>query len=443
MKLRGQRILLALFLLTLPTWAQQNRVVIISIDGLKGTTLASLPERALKTPNLNEIVAKGAISAGLEGVVPTVTYPSHTTLVTGRSPAAHGILGNAMFDPESKLNGAWYWYAEQIKTPTLWDVAHAKGLITAAVSWPVSVGARIDFNFPEYRPQRNVDDLLSWRASVTPGLLNEFEKSEGEVTLTNQTDRQRAAMAAFLIRTYKPHLLLVHLLDVDHEEHSFGPDAPEALLALEGNDVGIGMIRDAVRAAGLDQETTFIVTSDHGFRPVEKALHPQAVLAALGLTAPDGAPDKWRVGVHPNAASFALNVHDSNDTEAIELATKTFERLHAEGNWGIAKVASRHDLEEARGYTGSFLAVAMASGFTVGSAKSGPWLTSSGSLRGNHGFWPGPIEMDAALAVMGPSIPANKLPRARLVDVAPTAAAILGIDLGSSVEGRDLLSSVR
>src|SRR5882724_1501101 len=77
-----------------------KKVVLISIDGLKGATLASIASRNWNTPNLNELTRKGSVSEGLVGVFPTVTYPNHTTLVTGRSPAAHGILGNTLFDPE-------------------------------------------------------------------------------------------------------------------------------------------------------------------------------------------------------------------------------------------------------------------------------------------------------------------------------------------------------
>src|SRR5438309_10646044 len=105
----------------------ERKVVMISIDGLKGTTLASIAKRKLNTPNLNEFTGKGSVSEGLQGVFPTVTYPNHTTLVTGRSPAAHGILGNTLFDPEKKMNAAWYWYSEQIQVPTLWDAARQKG----------------------------------------------------------------------------------------------------------------------------------------------------------------------------------------------------------------------------------------------------------------------------------------------------------------------------
>ncbi len=74
-------------------------------------------------------------------VLPTVTYPDHTTLITGVWPAEHGIINNSLFDPNHNLAGAWYWYAESIKVPTLWDAAHQAGIGTASVSWPVSVNA--------------------------------------------------------------------------------------------------------------------------------------------------------------------------------------------------------------------------------------------------------------------------------------------------------------
>ena len=89
------------------------------------------------------------------GVTPTVTYPSHTTLVTGVAPAVHGILNNTPFDPLGENAGGWYWYADDIKVPTLWDVAGDAGLVTANVDWPVTVGARIRHNIVQY---------LAWRA---------------------------------------------------------------------------------------------------------------------------------------------------------------------------------------------------------------------------------------------------------------------------------------
>lgn len=149
--------------------ARQNsqRLIVISIDGLMPSTIRNAEKLGLKIPNLREFRDKGTFSQGLRGVMPTVTYPSHTTMVTGRDPVDHGIIGNELFDPEQRLNRAWYWYSESIKVPALWDVARSAGLSTSAVSWPVTVGARIDFNFPEYRAIQTEEQLMLYRSLAT------------------------------------------------------------------------------------------------------------------------------------------------------------------------------------------------------------------------------------------------------------------------------------
>ncbi len=83
---------------------------------------------------------------GVVGVLPTVTYPSHTTLITGVEPSVHGIYDNRIFDPEDKSEGAWFWYARGIKVPTLPMAARARGLRAAAVTWPVTIGMDLDVN---------------------------------------------------------------------------------------------------------------------------------------------------------------------------------------------------------------------------------------------------------------------------------------------------------
>lgn len=430
----------AVFALGFSLYGAEPKVILISIDGLKGTTLASLPQRKLNTPNLNEFVEKGAVSEGLEGVFPTVTYPSHTTLVTGRSPAAHGIVGNTLFDPEHTMNGAWYWYAEQIKVPTLWDAARQKGLRTAAVSWPVTVGATIDINFPEFRfPARTIEDRMLFRVLSTPGLVAEFERVDGELPLTGHDDHLRARMATYLIRTRKPDLLLVHFIDLDLKEHSYGPDAPEAFRVLEAIDDCLGLIRKEVRNAGMEQQTVFVIVSDHGFWPVQKAFNPGAVLTALGLAGSDDQKANWRVAAYSNGGSFALIARDPNDREAIDLATKTFQRLQEEGIWGLGKIALRKELDLAQAYSGAFLAASMSEGYMVSySAAPASWVTPSGSTRGTHGFWPGPVDLDASFAAFGNGIPAKRLPRGKLVDVAPTIAKLLGLTM-TGVEGKNLI----
>jgi len=119
-------------------------LVMISIDGLRPDYITAADAHGAKVPNLRRFMKEGTYADGVQGVVPTVTYPSHTTLITGVWPAKHGILANATFDPLRKNAEGWYWYSEDIQVPTLWDAAAKAGRTTASVQWPVSVGAHVN-----------------------------------------------------------------------------------------------------------------------------------------------------------------------------------------------------------------------------------------------------------------------------------------------------------
>src|ERR1700733_15439141 len=126
-------------------------VLMISVDGLKPEYVLEADAHGLKIPFLRGLLREGTYARGVTGVWPTVTYPSHTTLLTGLSPAEHGIYNNLEFDPKNTFANAWFWYAQQIRAPTLWQAAHEAGLSTASIGWPVSVGATaVDFLIPEY-----------------------------------------------------------------------------------------------------------------------------------------------------------------------------------------------------------------------------------------------------------------------------------------------------
>ena len=108
------------------------------------------PALAARTPNLRRLAQEGVWADGVVGVTPTVTYPSHTTLITGVEPARHGIYDNRILDPENRSNGAWYWYTRAIQVQTLPGAVRGRGLTAAGVTWPVSIGMDLDFNAPEY-----------------------------------------------------------------------------------------------------------------------------------------------------------------------------------------------------------------------------------------------------------------------------------------------------
>ena len=124
-------------------------LLIISIDGLHPSHVIDAERHGVEIPHLRAFVEDGTFATGVVGVLPTVTFPSHTTLVTGASPAEHGVLANTPFDPLNANRDGWYWYAEDVRVPTLWSAAAARDRTTASVNWSVTVANRdIDLSDP-------------------------------------------------------------------------------------------------------------------------------------------------------------------------------------------------------------------------------------------------------------------------------------------------------
>jgi hypothetical protein len=168
-------------------------VLMISVDGLKPEYVTEADQRGLKIPILRGLMADGAYADGVAGVWPTNTYPSHTTLITGVTPAVHGIYNNPEFDPKRKFAESWFWYARQIRVPTLWQAAHRAGLATASIGWPATVGSTdVDFLIPEYwrifRPTEdlNPSDRYLIAALTRPeGMLERMQQSLGPYLMGN------------------------------------------------------------------------------------------------------------------------------------------------------------------------------------------------------------------------------------------------------------------
>ena len=265
----------------------QPLVVLVSIDGLKPEAVLQADAHHLKLPNLRAMVRDGVYAEGVTGVLPTLTYPSHTTILTGVSPARHGIFSNTTFDPYSKNQQGWYWYAEDIRVPTLWDAAHAAGLRTANVYWPVSVGANIDDNLAQLWRAGTADDLKLQRAVSTKGLVTELETQAnipgapndatmdaapghypGSEDETVADDEVRARYAVELLHLHHPRFMTVYFTGLDTQQHKTGPFSPEADAVLERIDALVGQLRLAAESE-LPHHAFLCIVSDHGFAAVQ------------------------------------------------------------------------------------------------------------------------------------------------------------------------------
>ena len=154
---------------------------------------------------------------------------SHPRHAGHRSLARHGICANTTFDPEGPNYEGWYWYAADLQVPTLWDEARNAGLTTANMQWPVTAGAAIDFNVPQYWRAGTADDHKLLRLLSTPGLLELLERDTEPLTdgadESIDGDQRRAKAAVRLLELKRPGFMTVYLASLDNVEHEHGPSA--------------------------------------------------------------------------------------------------------------------------------------------------------------------------------------------------------------------------
>lgn len=200
---------------------------LVSIDGLR----ADLVARA-DTPNLDLLARAGVRAVTARTVRPAVTLPAHASMLSGVEPATHGFLFNA-HTPERGY----------LRRPTLLSAAHQQGRRVAA-----------------FLGKKKLLQL------IPPGAIDHVEHSGFH------DDRVMEKAVAYIGRE-RPHLTFVHLPDVDAAGHAVGWGSPEQVAALEGADVQLGRLFQAVHAAGLLRRSAFLILADHGGHGTVHGVH--------------------------------------------------------------------------------------------------------------------------------------------------------------------------
>lgn len=424
-----------------PTSRPADHVVLISIDGLVPEYYIRPQDFGLSLPSLVALRDAGSFAEAVVGQYPSVTYPSHTSMVTGVRPARHGIISNTRFDPEGGST-QWYREASALTARTLWDVASAAGLRTAALSWPVTVGARIDTLIPESQAQEGKTWLDTMRSMSTPGLVDAVAAQiggfgDGDNQDAAKRDRFFAAATVHAIKTRQPNVLFLHLVQTDAAQHRFGRHSPEAKAAFTAVDGQIGEIVRAVEGAGLRARTAFVITGDHGFYRVHSALQPNVVLRKAGLiqTGADGKIQAWQAASHGGA----VRLKDPKDGALARRVEGLFREL-ADGRYrGLFRVVDRRELDALGAYPDALLFVEPVDGYMVAGGFDGDEFVSPTATRGSHGYLPDQPALHTGLILAGAGVRAGLvIPRARQIDIGPTAARLLGLEMGET-EGAPML----
>lgn len=256
---------------------KEKHLIIISFDALASKDYDILKQ----LPNFHSLLHNGSYVKKVYSVYPSLTYPAHTTIITGKYPINHGVINNTLLQPGS-TSPDWYWYRKQIKADTLYDKAKEKGLSTAALLWPVTGKASIDYNLPEIFPNR------WWQNQVMVSLYNGSPLYQ--ICLNNKFGRLRnglnqpelddfvLASSVYTIKTKKPNLMLIHFTDVDTQRHKYGFYSKEAISALNRHDNRLGMIINALKEVGIYENSTIIALGDHSSLDEDKVINLNVLL---------------------------------------------------------------------------------------------------------------------------------------------------------------------
>lgn len=405
--------LAALLLIVL---APPDQVLVVSIDGLR-------PEFYLDekwgAPTLCRLAREGAFVRGVVGVFPSVTYPSHASMVTGLSPDRHGVIANTRWTEEGPQTD-WYWEERDLKAAPLWRLAKNAGRTVAIVNWPSTIGADVQWRIPE---KWGLDMVAILNELATPGLMDGITAAQGPFEVGKwrdkaYVDQYMTGACAWVLRKHKPNLAFLHLIEVDDAQHHNGRDHDEVRAALGRVDRHVAALLKALGPRAL-----LAVTGDHGFLDVHDELLPNALFKERGWYR---GPGDWDVIAH--VAGGSVTVYARGDRAAAARAVVEERRLR-EGKPMFEIVD--------RAAPGAAFALSAVEGYTFGGRDAGEFVQRS-RIKGNHGALPDQAKLHTGLLLHGAGVKAGAVvERARLVDVGPTLAEALGVAM-PDVEGRPL-----
>lgn len=413
----------------------QPKLLLISVDGLR-------PDAYLGPANqeswLSGMARLGGHSIGCAPVFPTVTYTNHATLATGAASRRHGILANTRFDAR-KIHGwhngepiDWHFRVEDIQAPTLWEEAKRAGKSVGLLRWPTTLGAQVDWLVPEIFAVGPEPRASTWEETVRhtdPTLIRMLSRYPGFTPPESheQFDTWVCESAKVLLSEQAPDLLMIHLSAYDHEVHEHGLESPQAARVLHQTNEELAALISQVDLS----RYCVMVFGDHGFRDFEGRFHINAWLCQQGWLKSDGSQVlDWSVIAHTNCAQAAIY---SKDPLLVPEILSALEKAAMTTEGPIFEILDRAALDRQHAFPDAVCAISAAPGFSMGQNLEGPTLTREDRPHGEHGYAASDPEMRAGFVCFGAGVPPGTVwPEMGLIDIAPTAAKLLGIALAGA-----------
>ncbi len=408
------------------------RLVLISLDAVAGGDADAL----LSLPALGGLALRGVFCDKVQTVYPALTYPVHTSILTGCYPDRHGIGHNELFQPDKPAGErAWHWDAADVRALTLHRAAALAGREVASVLWPVTGHHRgIRYNFPEVKALPGENQTIKMLRYGSAGwiLLSELRYGRRRPAITQpHLDRYAVLLCEKLIEKqycpgrktgasddvepsprakerHMPDMITLHLVDCDAARHMYGVQSGQAKAALVRLDEAVGRILAALERAKALDDTVVAVVTDHGQADVTGTLPLDEWLRAQGAPA--------------RAQTLGMGAYIRCERGACQAVYRLLEEHAAE--LSLSHVYSRGELRAMHAAEDVALAVETEPGIEI--------VDNSGTEahKATHGFGIGHPASQCLLWLSGPPFETGvRLKRAEMVDVAPTLAQAVGLQL--------------
>lgn len=425
-----------------------QKLIVISMDALVYEDLAHLKHM----DSFRWMLENGALAKHVRSIYPSLTYPCHTTMATGCYPNKHGVVNNTE-DTVGDADPRWLFDHKNVHCPDIFDACRAAGLTTACVGWPVTGNhPSVDYLVDECWPY-GAGDIDAYRdAYLSTGTPQELFDRVVAPVLQMRVGRKQPDSSFFLthisaeiIRQYRPDVLFMHVGNVDSFRHKTGVFSPKVEEGLDQSEQILAEIIQATKDAGCFEQTNFVVTADHGQLNYTHTVNINTLFAKEGLIDVDdtGRVTGWRAYCFPSGMSAQIHLSDRTDKTLYFEVYSLLQNACSSGLWGISKVYTADEVREAEKLDGPFsfvLETDNTASFGIdwtGPAIQPNELGECGCIRGDHGYHPSKGLRPPFIAC-GPSIKRGaEISDAKLVDGAPTYAAIMGVELPEA-DGRAL-----
>lgn len=412
-------------------------VIVISFDAVSEEDLEFLS----KQPNFSKLIKNGALIKNVESVYPSLTYPAHATIVTGKYPKNHGVINNTVLDFKND-NPDWYWYRKYIKGDTIFDLAEKSGMKTCSILWPVTARSKITYNMPEIFCTKRYDNQILKSALAGSKIYQvNMNKKFGYLRQGMEEpylDNFATEVAKKTIRELKPNLILLHLIDSDSQKHKYGIENKEVIESLKRHDERLGEIIESLKLVGIYEDSTIIALGDHSQINVNNVIKLNSILMKNDLINVNGNKIKSYKAIAKSCdGSSYIYLKNKNDVETRKKVRDILNELKNKYSNVIEEVYNNEEIKNlGADINASFMIEAKRGYYFIDDflGEAIEVIDESSKikhkLRASHGYLPSRDNYKTFFIAYGKTIKKGVvLEKGKLINHGPTIAKILDIDL--------------